>query len=124
MDITQIASHADTTRQDIHETTRQLLSHLGLTAVSFLSGAKDSKQASRWAKAESSEPRPETRKRLLAAHRIWTDVSTAESDYIARNWFIGANPRLGEISPLEALRDGNVQEVLDAAAAFVSGTDG
>lgn len=121
---TQIAAHADTTRQDIHETTRQLLSHLGMTAVSFLAGAKDSRQASRWAKAGANEPRPETRKRLLAAHRAWTQISIAESDYVARNWFIGTNPRLGEISPLEALREGNIQEVMDAASAFVSGTDG
>lgn len=121
---TQISTHADTTRQDIHETTRQLLSHLGLTAVSLLAGAKDAKQASRWARADAAEPRPEARKRLLAAHRAWMQVSTAESDYIARNWFIGSNPRLGEVSPLEALREGDIQEVLDAAAAFVSGTDG
>lgn len=121
---TIVSTHADTTRQNIHETARQLVSHLGLTAVSFLAGAKDSKQAAKWARSDGAEPRTETRRRLLAAHRIWADISSSESDYIARNWFIGANPRLGETSPLEALREGDVAAALSAARAFVDGTDG
>lgn len=117
-------THNRTTVQDIHETTRQLVSQLGPTAVSYLAGSKDSKQASKWQQADGPEPRQEPRRRLLAAHRAWQMIATAENDYVARNWFIGANPRLEELSPLEALREGQIKQVIDAATAFWEGTDG
>lgn len=119
-----IDAHNRTTTQDIHETTRQLVSHLGTTAVSFLAGAADSKQAGKWADANGPEPRQEPRQRLMAAHRAWQMLATAENDYVARNWFIGTNPRLDELSPLEALRNGEIKQVLHAATAFWEGTDG
>lgn len=119
-----IGAHSRTTTQDIHETTRQLVAQLGMTAVSFLAGAKDRKQAARWQQADGPEPRQEPARRLMAAHRAWQAVAMAENDYVARNWFIGANPRLDELSPLEALREGQIKQVLSAAAAFSEGTDG
>ena len=117
-------THSRTTTQDIHETTRQLVSQLGITAVSFLAGAKDSKQAAKWQQADGPEPRQEPTRRLMAAHRAWQMIATAENDYVARNWFIGTNPRLEELSPLEALREGQIKQVLAAATAFWEGTDG
>ena len=117
-------NHIDTTKQNIHETAVQLVGHLGTTAVSFLTGAKDSRQATRWARADGPEPRPEAARRLMLAHRIWAAISAAEDDYVARNWFIGSNPRLGERSPLEALHEGEGTEVAWAAQAFLDGTDG
>lgn len=119
-----VSTHEQTTSQDIHETTRQLVSCLGVTAVSFLAGAKDSKQASKWQRADGPIPRDEAARRLMAAHRAWRALSSAENEYVARNWFIGANPRLGEISPLQVLREGGLSQVLQAAQAFVEGTDG
>lgn len=108
----------------IHEVARQLVSHLGATAVAVLAGAKDRKLPYKWLREEGGvTPRPEAQRRLLAAHRMWQTISSAEEDYTARNWFIGANPRLGEQSPLLALRDGEVEKVLAAAIAFVEGTD-
>lgn len=118
MNDTIVETHAQTMRQDIHETTAQLVRHLGVTAVSFLANAKDSKQAAKWAKSDGPEPREGAAKRLTAAHRVWSLISTAEDDYVARNWFLGNNPRLDENSPLEALREGQLKEVLAAAKAF------
>lgn len=117
-------AHNRTTSQDIHETTRQLVSQLGPTAVSFLAGAKDSKQAAKWQQADGPEPRQEPARRLMAAHRAWQMVSTTESDFVARNWFIGSNPRLEELSPIEALREGQIKQVIAAATAFADGVDG
>lgn len=119
-----IDTHEQTIKQGIHETTRQLNTHLGVTAVSYLSGAKDARASTRWARADGPEPRDSTRARLLAAHRLWNAISTAENDYVARNWFIGSNPRLGERSPLEALRNADIEQVLAAGLAFLEGTDG
>lgn len=116
-------SFIDTTRQDIHETVRQLTSHLGPTLVALLANVRDRKLPHKWSQADGPEPRPEAKKRLMAAHRIWALLSDSENDYTARNWFIGANPRLREESPVEWLRDGKIREVLAAARAFAEGTD-
>jgi hypothetical protein len=48
-------------------------------------------------------------------------LADAESDHIARSWFIGANPLLDEVAPFMALREGESQKVLRAAEAFISG---
>jgi hypothetical protein len=116
-------SHAETTRLDIHEVARRLNSHLGATLVAILAGVKDPKLPHKWAKVDGTVPRAESYRRLLAAHRVWSDISNAESDSTARSWFIGANPRLGEVSPILALREGRDEDVLAAAKAFVEGTD-
>lgn len=119
---THIDAHTQTIRLDVHELTRQLVSHLGPTLVATLANVSDRKLPHKWAKADGPEPRQESYARLLAAHRAWTVLSNAESDGIARSWFIGANPRLGERSPAVALREGDESAVLAAAKAFVEGT--
>lgn len=116
-------THAKTTRLNIHEVARQLVSHLGPTLVAYLANVNDRKLPHKWAKVNGPEPRQESTARLLAAHRIWNDISNSESDGVARSWFIGANPRLGEDSPAAALRDGREKAVLAAARAFIEGTD-
>ncbi|GAB4078749.1 hypothetical protein GCM10028781_35180 [Nostocoides australiense] len=117
-------THAATIRQDIHETCRQLVAGLGMTATSYLAGARDSKQSNKWAHAGGPEPRQDAQARLLTAHRVWAMISVAEADYVARNWFIANNPRLEERSPMEAIRSGDLEMVLAACRAFLNGTDG
>ncbi len=119
---THTDTHSRTTRLDVHELARQLVSHLGPTLVATLAGVSDRKLPHKWAKADGPEPRPDSYSKLLAAHRAWSMLSVAESDSVARAWFIGANPRLGERSPAMALREGDEREVLAAAKAFVEGT--
>lgn len=118
-----VGTHAETTRMDIHETVRQLTSHLGPTLVALLANVNDRKLPHKWSAADGPEPRDESKQRLMVAHRLWKDLSESENDYTARNWFIGANPRLGEVSPAEALREGRLIEVAAAARAFLEGTD-
>lgn len=113
-----IGTHQETTRLDLDQVVQHLITHLGPTLVALLAGVKDRKLPGRWA-SKDVQPRPEPEKRLRAAHRAWTAVSLAETDHVARAWFIGANPRLGEQSPIEALREGRVAEVLSAANHFV-----
>lgn len=119
---THVDAHTQTTRLDIHELARQLVSHLGPTLVATLANVSDRKLPHKWAKADGPEPRQDSYARLLAAHRVWTAISNSESDSVARSWFIGANPRLGERSPAMALREGDERAVLAAAKAFVEGT--
>lgn len=39
---------------------------------------------------------------------------------VIRAWFMGMNPQLGDESPIEALREGRVRDVMAAARAFVN----
>lgn len=118
-----VDSHVETTRLTRHELVRQLIKHLGPTLVAALSNVRDSKLPYKWAKADGPEPRDEAYKRLMAAHRLWTMISNAENEYVARAWFIGANPRLGEEAPVMVLRSGDISAVMSAGRAFVEGTD-
>lgn len=114
-----VASHAASTRLGIHEIVRQLCGHLGPSLVATLANVNDPKLPHKWARADGPEPRAESFRRLLGAHRVWVMLSAAENDHVARAWFIGANPRLDERAPVMALRDGLVAEVVAACLDFV-----
>lgn len=117
-------AHAETARLDIHELVRQLNSHLGPTLVAVAAGVKDRKLPNKWAKADGPQPGAERYARLLYTHRTWSLVSAAEGDHVARAWFIGANPLLDEITPIEAIRNDLRREVSAAASAFIEDAGG
>lgn len=115
--------HAQTIRLDVHELARQLVGHLGGTLVATLANVRDRKLPYRWLKADGPIPRDDALVRLQTAYQIWSRIAGAESDYVARAWFIGVNPRLGDEQPVMAIRNGRYAETLAAAKAFVDGTD-
>lgn len=115
-----VGAHADTVRLGLREVVERLNRHLGATLVATLAGVNDRKLPYRWARADGGAPNREAAGRLLAAHRIWLELADAESDDVARAWFIGENPYLDEQAPVLALREGNVRETLLAAQAFLN----
>lgn len=117
---TMFEAHAGTTRLDIHEVARRMNSHVGATVVATLAGSRDSKLPYRW--ATSTTPNAHSEERIRTAHRIWIFIADAESDHVARAWFIGSNPMLDETSPVMALREDRVSDVAQVAEAFVNGT--
>lgn len=114
-----VGMHAATARMDIHEVVRQLNTHLGPTLVAALAGTRDRKLPIRWAKLDGPTPGTDYQRRLQVAHRLWTLVAGAESDHVARSWFIAANPLLEEDTPITAIREDRRKQVVAAAAAFV-----
>jgi hypothetical protein len=119
---TAIAEHEETARLNIHELVQRLNSYLGATVVAALSGVRDSKLPYRWAKPDGPTPNAGAVDRLQFAHRIWLELSDAESDHVARAWFTSSNPLLGETPPYMALREGKTRETLEAGNGFISGT--
>ena len=117
-------THAGTARLGIREIVRQLNTALGATLVGALAGTKDPKISYRWARTDGPEPRPEAQRRLQLAHRAWTVVSSVEGEHVARLWFIGANPWLGETSPIEAISQDRARDVMDAAQAMTEDRHG
>jgi hypothetical protein len=109
---------------DIHEVAARMNAHLGPTLVAALSGSKDRKLPIRWAKSDGPRPGHDFERRLRLGHRLWTQISSAGDDHIARAWFIGGNPMLGESTPLTAIREDRDAEVMAAAEAFVNDSAG
>ena len=114
-----VATFDETTRLDIHEVVRRLNTHLGATVVATLAGSRDSKLPYRWAR--DTMPNTQADARLRVAHRIWRLISDAESDHVARAWFLGVNPLLDETAPVLAIRADKHRAALQAANAFVTG---
>ena len=110
-------AYNETIRLDIHEVVRRLNSHLGATMVAALSGSRDSKLPYKWAK--TTVPNDHAEQRIRLAHRLWRMIADAESDHIARAWFRGTNPVLGEVPPVLAIREGRFVDVVAAANAFL-----
>ncbi|KHL04490.1 hypothetical protein [Sinomonas humi] len=113
------AAYGRTARLGIREIVRQLNGSLGPTLVAALAGAKDPKISYRWARTDGPEPRDEAQACLVLAHRAWQLVADVEGDHVARLWFVGANPYLGEVSPVEAISQNRAAEVMAAAKAMV-----
>ena len=120
--LTPTAQHSYTMRMDIHVIVRELNAALGPTLVAGLAGSKDRKLPIRWAKADGPEPRAEATNRLTFAHRQWMLLAAADGDHVARQWFIGGNPHLGETTPITAIREGHHSEVASAVKSFIAGT--
>ncbi len=118
-----VLNHTKTVRLPHAELARQLVQHLGPTMVAVMAGVRDRKLPHKWASEGGPTPRAEALQRLQVAHRAWCAVASSEGDDVARAWFIGANPRLQEVPPYLAIRDGEFRKVMTAAAAFVDGTD-
>jgi|GEM_PF-1120219 hypothetical protein len=119
------AGHSATARLDIHEVVRRLNNHLGPLLVATLAGSKDPKLPHKWAKpVGGSMPGPAFQKRLLLAHRVWIAIADAESDAIARAWFLGGNPFLGEDTPITAIREDRHKEVAQAPHRVPRGSTG
>jgi hypothetical protein len=115
-------AHAGTMKLGLREVVERLNRHLGATLVATLAGVKDPKLPYRWAREGSGDPNQQAANRLRAAHRVWVTIADAESDHVARAWFVGENPYLGEQAPVLALREGRIRETLLAAQAFLGGT--
>lgn len=122
IDTTISDGFAETARLDIHELVRRLNSHLGPTLVAALAGTKDRRQPIRWAKPDGPKLNAASERRVRLAHRVWTALADAESDSVARAWFIGGNPRLEEDTPLTAIREDRSKEVMSALIAFLEDT--
>lgn len=105
---------------DLREIARQLNEHLGSTLVAALAGAPDREAAILWELRGFETPDPDHERRLRCAHRLWTQIADAESNDVARSWFIGANPTLDGDTPVTAIREDRHDQAAGAAAAYTA----
>ncbi|MDR6144105.1 hypothetical protein QE375_003659 [Microbacterium foliorum] len=98
---------------------RHLTAVLGPTLVSTLAGSKELRAATGWRSPDGPLPSADASLRLECAYDAWQKVSAIEGVDVARAWFIGGNPWLGDDSPIAAIREGRFEEVANAARACV-----
>lgn len=106
------------TKPAVQDMLRCLISRLGTTAVAFLTGATDRGRLHPWIHGQEQESLATATQRICAAHRAWEVMAAITNDDVARQWFIAANPELDQRSPIEALREGEVHQVLKAARIY------
>lgn len=116
---TKTDAFAEATRKEIHMVVAELLADLGPTAIQAMTGTRDRSMPSRWAKEDGPRPQTTTVERLRLGYRVWLMLSE-EGPRVAAAWMIGANPLLGEDTPLTAVRENRVAEVVAAAEAFTT----
>lgn len=111
--------HRRTTRAGIHAVVRTLNDYLGPTVVAALAGVGDPKLPHKWAKDDGPVPREASSRRLMFAHRQLMILVSSDGGDVARMWFVGGNPRLGESTPITAIREDRYDEVVSAVRSFL-----
>lgn len=96
---------------------RRLTAVLGPTLVSTLAGSTDLRAATGWGSPDGPLPSAYASLRLECAYDAWQKISAAEGDDVARAWFVGRNPWLGDDSPITAIREARFGDVNNAAKA-------
>ena len=102
----------------IHAVVRELADLLGATTVAVIGGVTETRAVQQWL----SDREPQRPHVLRFALQIATMIATLSEREIAKAWFHGSNPRLGDASPMLLLRSRKLAEVqadlLAAARAF------
>ena len=102
----------------IEQVVKELVSLLGLTTVAMIGGVGETRAVSQWGAGRSPQRPNVLRFTLQIASMI---LNTRDPD-VARAWFHGSNPYLGDQAPAVLLRDKPLPEIqgeiMAAARAF------
>lgn len=114
--------HRKATITPINEITRKLEQVLSRRLTAVIAGVKDGKTIARWASDDTTEIQYNKEQRLRMTFQIvLLLLGSQDSPQMVKAWFIGLNPQLGDESPAEVIRKGQLQEAWNAAQAFVVG---
>lgn len=113
-------AHRASVSHDVADVTGFLAERLGHKLTAYLAGGNDPKAVTGWAQG-TRHPRPDVDRRLRAAYQVFVLLASGDSEDTVRSWFIGMNPQLDDRAPIDALRDGDLRDVLVAAQAYRAG---
>jgi hypothetical protein len=113
-------AHQVTVERSIADIAGHLQAELGQKLTAHLAGVDDPKAVGRWAKG-TRQPRQDSEDRLRVAFQVWHILASEESTHTVRHWFIGLNPQLDDVPPADAIREGDLRDVLMAAKAYSTG---
>lgn len=113
-------AHAQAMRVSLREATDTLYHLLTGKIAAYMVGVKDVRTLTRWIGGEVREIRVEHEARLRAAYEIATLLFHFDAPETVRAWFIGMNPELDDVAPIEVIRQDRLQDALGAARAFIA----
>ena len=112
-------AHRAAVTTTLDELVRVLEETLGRNLVAYIADVEP-KTVDRW--GEGGMPRSRAvEERLRVAFHVFQLLLSRERSDTVRAWFIGINPQLDDISPAQALHDGQLRDVTVAAKSFVMG---
>ena len=114
--------HRQAVNASVKEIAGRLQELLTRRLTAYIAGVDSGKTVARWATGQVTEIRnQETELLLRTAYEIALLLLGQDSPQTVRAWFIGLNPQLGDVSPAQAIHDGQLKEALSAARAFIAG---
>lgn len=125
MTVTRTKSGTESLKKRPHEYTVGQIAgflneNLGPKLTAFMVG-KDQQTVARWVKGTQRPPQDDVERKLRAAFQIFQLLSENDTRHVIRAWFLGMNPQLDDLSPAEAIANGELREVMAAARAFAAG---
>ncbi|TFC80784.1 hypothetical protein E3T23_08295 [Cryobacterium cheniae] len=112
------AAHERSVGLSIAEIAAELQVQLGQAQLGAIVG-RNARTLARWAHATVRPPHA-SEKFLRDTFQVLEILCSVHSTDVARAWFMGMNPELGDASPAEALSEGRSREVLAAARSYVA----
>lgn len=99
---------------------RELVALLGATTVAVVGGVRETRAVTQWLSGRAPQ-RPHV---LRFALQLGLMIANEANNEIARAWFHGSNPQLGDAIPMMLLRDGELRDIqsplLAAARSFAA----
>jgi len=118
--LSHVGAHKTSVEYTVADVVQVLQEHLGQRLTAHVAGVKDVKAVKAWVSGTRS-PHEGAELRLRATLQIFLLLQSEENAHTARAWLIGMNPQLGDETPADAIREGNVRDVLAAAKAYITG---
>jgi hypothetical protein len=119
--MSQQQAHRRAVDAPINELVAFLQDLLSRRVTAYIAKVRDAKTVTRWASGEVKEIRDhEMEQRLRAAYTIAQMLLDFDDERTVKSWFVSLNPYLGNVSPAEAIREGNGKEAMSAAKVFVT----
>jgi len=118
--LTDIDSHSHAMEIPIAQVVQELVDLLGLTTVALIGGVSETRAVQQW----TAGRKPQRPNVLRFALQLATMIASQPDGELARAWFEGSNPHLGDASPALLLRNSQLAEVqgplMAAARSFAS----
>jgi Protein of unknown function (DUF2384) len=118
--LADIDSHTHAMSIGIESVVEQLVDLLGLTMVAAIGGVGETRAVQQWTAGREPQ-RPNV---LRFALQLALMIATPEDRNVARAWFQGSNPHLGDRIPLMMLRNEPLEDVqaqlMAAARSFAA----
>lgn len=118
------AAHIRAVRSSFPEVVAALREILGLKLCAYLGSVKETRAVNEWAEGVRG-PSDVVQRRLRLALQVAGAIAALDGAEVARAWFQGLNPQLGDRSPARLLREGDLDEVgpevIGAERAFLVG---